>query len=80
MGYTKHSNINFYFSLIALCEEICENPKTRELYPEYIHKMYHIFLSELVCDVAKNPTEIDDMQVSSEWVDIEQLDEIHLMP
>ena len=27
---------------VALCEEICENPKTRELHPEYIHKVYHI--------------------------------------
>ncbi|WP_346917224.1 NUDIX domain-containing protein [Clostridium sp.] len=65
---------------VALCEEICENPKTRELYPEYTHKMYHIFLCELVEDVAKSPTEIDDMQVSSEWIDIEYLDEIRLLP
>lgn len=55
---------------VALCEEICENPKTRELYPEYVHKMYHIFLCGLVDDIAKNPTEIDEMQVSSEWIDI----------
>jgi 8-oxo-dGTP diphosphatase len=65
---------------IALCEEICENPKTRELCPEYIHKMYHIFLCELVGEVAKNPTEIDEMQVCSEWVDIEHLDKIRLLP
>jgi 8-oxo-dGTP diphosphatase len=65
---------------IALCEEICEDPKTRELYPEYVHKMYHIFLCELVNDIEKNPTEIDDMQVSSEWIDIEFLDKIHLLP
>lgn len=65
---------------VALCEEICENSKTRELYPEYIHKMYHIFLCELVDDIAKNPTEIDDMQINSEWIDIEHLDEIRLLP
>lgn len=64
----------------ALCEEICENPKTRELYPEYIHKMYHIFLCELADDIAKKPTEIDEMQVSSEWIDIEHLDKIRLLP
>ena len=67
-------------TFIALCEEICENPETKELYPEYIHRMYHIFLCELGCNVAKNPTEIDDMQVSCEWVEIEHLDEIRLMP
>lgn len=65
---------------IALCEEICENPKTKELYPEYIHKMYHIFLCELVNDIAKKPTEIDDMQVNSEWVDTRHLNEIHILP
>ena len=65
---------------VALCEEICENPKTRELHPEYIHKIHHIFLCELVDDVAKKPIEIDEMQVGSEWIDIEHLNEIHLLP
>jgi 8-oxo-dGTP diphosphatase len=64
----------------ALCEEICENPKTRELYPEYIHKMYHIFICELVDEAAKKPIEIDDMQVGSEWINIEHLDKTRLMP
>lgn len=65
---------------LALCEEICENPKTRELYPEYIHKMYHIFLCEVVDETVKIPTEIDDMQINSEWVDIENLNKTRLLP
>jgi len=65
---------------VALCEEICENPKTIELYPEYIHKMYHIFLCELTDEIAKKPLEIDEMQISSEWIDIEELDKIRLLP
>lgn len=65
---------------VALCEEICENPKTRELYPEYVHKMYHIFLCELVDGIVKQPMEFDEMQIGSEWVDIEQLDRIRLLP
>lgn len=64
----------------ALCEEICEDPKTRELYPEYVHKVYHIFLCELVDDIAKKPAEIDEMQVDSEWIDIGQLSNIRLLP
>lgn len=64
----------------ALCEEICENPKTRELYPEYVHKMYHIFFCELKKNTAKKPIEFDMMQVGSEWIDIELLDEIRLLP
>lgn len=65
---------------VALCEEICENAKTRELYPEYVHKMYHIFVCELSSNIVKEPIEFDDMQVGSEWIDIEHLDSIHLLP
>jgi len=65
---------------VALCEEICENTKARELFPQYAHKMYHIFLCELVDDIAVKPIEIDEMQISSEWIDIEYLDKIHLLP
>lgn len=65
---------------VGLCEEICEDPKMRELYPEYSHKVYHIFLCELVNEIAKKPIEIDEMQVSSEWIDIECLNEIRLLP
>jgi len=65
---------------VALFEEICENPKTREIYPEYAHKIFHIFLCELVNDIVKTPIELDEMQVSSEWIDIESLDKIHLLP
>lgn len=64
----------------ALCEEICDNPQTKELYPEYIHKMYHIFICELVNDMRQNPTDIDDMQIGSEWVNIDNLDEIRILP
>lgn len=65
---------------IGLCEEICEDIKFRELYPEYSHKMYHIFLCELGEEDIKDPTEIDAMQISSEWIDIESLDKIRLLP
>lgn len=62
----------------ALCEEICDSSKTRELYPEYIHKMYHIFLCKLENKEVSKPTEIDDMQVESKWIDINDLNKIHL--
>lgn len=65
---------------VALCEEICENSEVKEKYPEYIHKMYHIFLCELADDRVKKPTEIDDMQVGTEWVEIDNLEKIRLLP
>lgn len=78
MEETGYSVVPMKFA--ALCEEICENPKTRELYPEYVHKMYHIFICELANNTVKEPIEYDMMQVGSEWIDIELLDKIRLLP
>lgn len=64
----------------ALFEEICEDPRIKKLYPDYVHKMYHIFLCELENDTKSNATEVDTMQVSSEWISLEDLDKITLMP
>lgn len=64
----------------ALCEEICLSERTKELYPEYIHKMYHIFLCKLENKKTVKPTEIDDMQIESIWIDINNLDKIHMQP
>ena len=60
----------------ALYEEICDSPKTKELYPEYIHKMYHIFICKLKNNKTVKPTEIDDMQLKSEWIDINDLNKM----
>lgn len=65
---------------VALCEEICMNSKTRELYPEYVHKMYHIFICRLANNAVKTPIEFDMMQVGSEWIDIDLLHEKRLLP
>ena len=64
----------------ALYEEICDNYKMNELYPEYIHKMYHIFICKLKNNKTVKPTEVDDMQIKSECIDINNLNEIHLLP
>lgn len=64
----------------ALYEEICDNPKTRELYPDYIHKMYHIFICKLKNEETVSPTEIDVMQLESEWININDLNKIHILP
>jgi ADP-ribose pyrophosphatase YjhB (NUDIX family) len=75
---TGYNVIPLRFS--ALYEEICDNPKTRELYPEYIHKMYHIFICNLKNEEISSPTEIDDMQLKSEWINISDLKKIRLLP
>ena len=65
---------------VALCEEICLDEHFREKYPDYVHKMYHIFLCELSGSIAKTPTEKDSMQISCDWIDIECLSNIRLLP
>ncbi len=75
---TGYSVVPVRFS--ALFEEICDSKKIRELYPEYAHKMYHIFICKLENDDVNKPTEIDDMQLESKWINIEDLNKIHLEP
>ncbi len=67
-------------SLAALCEEICEDPGFRERYPEYSHKMYHIFLCNLAHERRVEPTETDSMQLATEWIPIDTLEGIRLLP
>lgn len=64
----------------ALCEEICSDEGFRKKYPDYAHKMYHIFVCEIEQENCVKPTEVDDMQIGSEWVSFEQLKNIKLLP
>lgn len=74
-GYTINP-----IKFVALCEEICMNTGFREKYPDYAHKMYHIFLCELDNTEIKLPTEKDIMQVDSEWIEIGALQDLRLLP
>ena len=64
----------------ALCEEICMNEGFRAKYPDYAHKMYHIYLCEITEAEKRAPTETDDMQVGIEWVDIDSLKGYRTLP
>lgn len=66
--------------LIGLCEEICLDEEIRKKYSDYAHKIYHIFLCELRNDKAESPTEKDVGQVCNEWIDIDTLNNIRLLP
>lgn len=67
-------------AFVALCEAICEDPYNREVYPQYAHKMYHIFRCQLCNHQYVEPSEKDSMQVSTEWIDISDLKTIRLLP
>ena len=66
--------------LVGICEEICLNTMFREKFPDYAHKMYHIFICELLSDKPNIPTETDSMQISIEWIDIDSLKKVRLLP
>ena len=64
----------------ALMEEICVDPFIRENYLQYAHKMLHIFLCNLTSTERVEPTETDDLQLSSEWIPVAEIPRVNLLP
>jgi len=65
---------------VALFEEINENPAFRAEYPQYAHKMLHIFVCRLASDDTVKPSEMDESQVACEWVEISDVANRNLLP
>lgn len=64
----------------ALAEEIYTSEKLREAYPEYTHRVKHIFIAELMDGLRAVPTELDMGMERCEWValeDVPRLKEVH---
>ncbi len=64
----------------AICEEICDNEDFRQSRPEYAHKMYHIFVCRTLGEKISIPTETDELQTGTEWLDIGAIEGIKLLP
>jgi len=64
----------------ALMEEICLDPFIRERYLQYAHKMLHFFVCRLTTTERAEPTETDDLQIAIEWVPVEDVLQINLLP
>ena len=52
----------------------------RQKYPDYAHKLYHIFICATTGTSIKKPTEKDIMQIGTEWINIESLKQIKILP
>ena len=65
---------------LALAEEIVETEAFRERYPDYAHRVIHVFLCRLADVPQGEPTEKDYDQVDLEWVELSRLPEIQLIP
>ncbi|NJP40544.1 NUDIX domain-containing protein [Oscillospiraceae bacterium HV4-5-C5C] len=66
--------------LLAVCEVRCLDAAFNHLYPEYSHKLYHIFLCHPLAGHRQVPTETDSMQLISEWLTLDQADRVRLKP
>lgn len=64
----------------ALAEEIHDNTEIRQKYTDYAHRVFHIFIVELVDGILHEPTEIDFQQEECQWIDINEVPQIDLRP
>jgi 8-oxo-dGTP diphosphatase len=64
----------------AICEEICDDPYIHEFYPQYAHKLLHIFICRLSSAEVVKPVEMDEAQIAVEWVALEDLPGCRLLP
>jgi 8-oxo-dGTP diphosphatase len=64
----------------ALYEEICDDPHIRENYPEYAHKLLHIFICRLVGTAVVPSVETDEAQIGTAWVALEDPALARLLP
>ena len=64
--------------LAAVCETIL-NEESRKNNPEHSHhRVYHIFICNILDDEKITPTGKDGTQLGSEWVDINSFSEINV--
>lgn len=59
---------------VGLAEEINTNAELREKYPEYTHRILHIFTASLVGEKKDAPTEKDFHMEESVWVSLDDID------
>lgn len=62
--------------MVAISEEINTDPALRATYPEYCHRILHIFLAELSHNKKEIPTEKDLGMDTSVWIPLEKVHEL----
>jgi len=65
---------------IALYEEIHESEDFRKRYPDYSHKIFHIFRCSLADVPRRAPMDRDAWQRDCVWVELEDVPAINLLP
>lgn len=67
-------------AFVGLCEEISTNETYRVQYPDYTHKVMHIYRCRLADAARQAPTEMDMGQDDCIWVPLEALSSIRVLP
>lgn len=65
---------------IAIYEEINTADLFKTYFSTYTHRIFTVFKAHLLEDVRQQPIELDKDQVSSVWIDIDDLQTIPLVP
>ncbi|WP_164995832.1 NUDIX domain-containing protein [Miniphocaeibacter massiliensis] len=65
---------------VGICEIICLDEYIRVNHPNYAHKIYHIFRAYLKSENTVNPTEVDSLQIAMEWIDLEEIKNMKILP
>ncbi len=65
---------------IAIYEEINTADLFKTYFSTYTHRIFTVFKAHLAEDIRQQPIELDKDQVSSGWVDIDELENIPLVP
>ena len=61
---------------VALAEEIYTSNDLREKFPEYTHRIYHIFEASIINDKKDAPTETDFGMEESVWMSLNNIEHI----
>lgn len=62
--------------LAAVGEEIYTDPVVRRNYPDYTHRLFSIYLAELIGGEQTRPTEPDFATLGSEWLPLPALPDL----
>lgn len=64
----------------ALAEEICGGKELRERFPDYTHRIHHIFMAELTNAPRQRPSELDWDMEDAVWLPVSQAAGVDLRP
>lgn len=64
----------------AIVEEMFDDEERRKSYPDYVHRIHHIFQVELTDEPRVVQSEPDKNQVDNVWISIDDVANLRLIP